>query len=371
MDLRLYGEIAGVYDSNITPAAKPGDSTADSGVESGAGLSLSRNWKRASLNVEYRGRFNHYARERVFNGTDQFLNLGYSRFLSPNLTLDLKETAGTTTLANGSFTYLPLTDPGLYALPTAELLDGRTSYAISRGELGWQRSTRTSFDLGGEGFLVRRSSAALADLDGFGARAGIAYRLTRRQTVSATYQHTYFNYRRAFADASLDTAVMAYSVALTRHLDLGLQLGGSRVDTQNVTAHVLYMPLAEARLTRTFQRSSLVFDVATGISPGNGLYLTSREKSASVLFTYAGTRRLTVLFNAGYSQLTSLDQSLTRLSDFQGGGGFLYRLFASTHLDLRYDYRHYGNQAALLKKNSNRISLGLAFAPGDAPLAIW
>ena len=364
----------------------------DYGIESGAGLSASRRWKNARFTLEYRGRFRRYAEQSLFNGTDQFLNLPYSRFLSRYWTLDLKEIAGTATLANGEFTYLPLTSTDLYALPTNDLFDNRTNYLQSRVDLDWQKSLRLSFDFGGEGFLVRRQSLALAGLNGYGARAGLAYRLTRRQTVSATYQHIYFDFQHTFGNARIETAALGYSVALTRRLDLGFKLGGSRVDTTGLTqvsidpeiaaiigrdiaivsfARVLYVPLAEARLTQRFTRSSLTLDYSSGITPGNGVYLTSRETSGTVSFTYTGVHRLSTSFNAGYNQLSTIGQTLPTYTNLQGGGGLTYRLFADTYLGLRYDYRHYTTQNLLFQKDSNRVSLGLAFSPGDAPLAIW
>jgi hypothetical protein len=42
-----------------------------------------------------------------------------------------------------------------------------------------------------------------------------------------------------------------------------------------------------------------------------------------------------------------------------------------THIEMRYDYRHYTTQNNFYQKDSNRVSLGLAFSPGETPLAIW
>ncbi len=397
LDLRFYGEIAGVYDSGVTPAAssasgQPAGAAADYGIESGAGLSASRRWRHARLTVEYRGRFRDYARSSPFNGSDQFLDLAYSQLLNRYWTLNLKEIAGTTTLANGAFTYLPLSSTDLYAVPSNDLFDNRTNYLQSRVDLEWQKSLRLSLDFDGEGFVVRRQSLALAGLNGYGARAGLAYRLTRRQTISATYQHIYFDFQRAFGDARIETAALGYSVALTRRLDLALNFGGSRAGVMGLMpvviapeiaaiignnsalvsfTRVLYVPLAEARLARSFTRSSLILDYSRGITPGNGVYLTSRQTSGTVAFTYTGAHRVSTALSASYHQLSSIGQTLPAYTNLQGGGGLTYRLFRETYLALRYDYRHYNTHDLLLQKDSNRISLGLAFSPGDAPLAIW
>jgi hypothetical protein len=397
LDLRFYGEIAGVYDSAVTPIAastpsQPANAIADYGTESGAGLTASRRWKHARLSLEYRGRFSDYARNSLFNGSNQFLNLDYSGYLNRYWILDLKETAGTTTLSNGAFTYLPLTSTDLFAVPSNDLFDNRTNYLESRIDLEWQKSLRLSFNFGGEGFLVRRESLALAGLNGYGARAGVAYRLTRRQTVSATYQHIYFDFQRTFGNARIETAALGYSVGLTRRMDFGLQAGGSRVATSGLTqvsldpdiaaivgrdiaivtfARSLYVPFAEARLTRRFDRSSLILDFSSGVSPGNGVYLTSRQNSAAMTYLYTGFRRLSAALSAGYNQLSTIGQTLPKYTNLQAGGGLTYKLIGETYLAVRYDYRHYTTQNLLFQKDSNRVSLGLAFAPGDAPLAIW
>ncbi|HYL38199.1 MAG TPA: hypothetical protein VEV17_19940 [Bryobacteraceae bacterium] len=397
VDFRLYGEIMGVYDSGLTPlaAAAPspaGNQVSDFGLESGVGVIGSRRWKTARLSLEYHGRYLHYRKNTLLNGSDQFLDLAYSRAIRRHWILDLKELAGTTTLANGEFTYLSLSNTDLFALPANDLFDVRTNYFESRTSVIWQKSERLSFDLGGEGFLVRRQSLALAGLDGYGARAGLAYRLTRRQTITAAYQHIYFDFQRAFGNAGVDTAGLGYAVALTRRLDFAMQIGGSRVDTLGLTrvtldpaiaavvgqniaivtfARTSYIPLLEARLTQRFRHSALLAGYISGITPGNGVYLTSRQRAATAGFTYAGLARFTLALSASYNDLSTLGQTLPNYTNLQGGGGLTYRLLADTYLELRYDYRHYTTQHLIFQKDSNRVSFGLAFSPGAAPLAIW
>jgi hypothetical protein len=162
------------------------------GVESGLGIVASRRWRHAKLSVEYRGKFREYATYSLFNGSDQLLDLGDSQFLRRYLTLNLEEIAGTTANPNGAFSFLSLSNTNVVALPTNELFDNRTNYAESRVDLIWQRSSRLSFDFGGDGFVVRREDLALAGLEGYSARAAVAYRFARRQRVGASYQFMKF-----------------------------------------------------------------------------------------------------------------------------------------------------------------------------------
>jgi len=395
IDLRLYGEITGVYDSALAPApAQNGSVKAlpDYGIESGLGVIGTRSWRHARLSLEYKGRFVQYARDSQLNGSDQFLDLAYSQFLRPHLTLDVKTIAGTTTLANGEFSYLPLTDTDLFALPANELFDSRTNYAEPRVGITWQKTSRLSFEADAEGFVVRRQYLALAGLNGYSARGGAAYRLTRRQTVGATYQQIHFDFQRIFGDARLETVALDYSIALSRNLDLEMQIGGSRLNTSGLTevsldpaiaaivgqniaivtfSRMLYVPLEAARLVRRFNHSSIMVSFSSGISPGNGVYLTSRQTEATAGFSYTGARRFTAALNAGYTRLATLGQTLPLYRNLMGGGGLTYRLSGDTYLELRYDYRHFSTQNQFYNLDSNRVSLGVAFSPGATPLAIW
>jgi hypothetical protein len=397
LDFRYYAEVTGVFDSGLVPLITNAQGNLVNvggayGVETGFGVIGTRRWKRDKLSLEYKGAYRQYSVNDVSQGLDQFLNLAYSRRLTERLTLDLKDIAGTTSLANGAFSYLPLTNTDLFALPANELFDIRTNFAQSRVDATWQQTARLSFGFGGEGFVVRRSSLLLAGLNGYDARANAAYRLTNRQTLSGDYNYTYYDFQRAFGNARLQSVSLGYSIGLSRKYDFSLRAGGIRIDSlgiiqvpidpaiaaivgenyANVTsARTIYAPLGEARLIRRFDRSSLMLDYAMGVSPGNGLYLTSRQTSATAGYSYTGYRRWTFALNSGYSELSSVGQTLGKYTNVQGGTGVTYKVGRETHIQFRYDYRHYTTQNTFYQKDSNRVSLGLAFSPGETPLAIW
>ena len=215
-------------------------------------------------------------------------------------------------------------------LPIDELFDSRTNYLQSRVDLTWRLTRRLSFNLGGDGFVIRRASVLLAGLNGFNVRASAAYRLTPRQTVSASYENTYFDFQAAFGNSRLETIALGYSIGLTREWDLSTLAGGIRVDSLGlmqvpldpaITAltgesfavvtfsNVRYLPVAEVRLTRRFKTASLSFDYSTGVTPGNGLYLTSRQTSGLISYSSTASRAIQVRASAGYNQLSALGQS--------------------------------------------------------------
>jgi hypothetical protein len=392
----LYAQIIGVYDSGLAPVSalqgKPVVAVAGFGQETNFGANASHHWRRGKLSIEYRGSYRRYSNAPAFDGLDQFLQLTYSEALSRHLTLDVKSTLGTTTLANGAFAYFPLASLDRIGIPTDELFDNRTSYLQSRVDLTWHLTPRWSLDFGGDGFVVRRASLLLAGLNGYNARASVAYRLTRRQTISASYANTYFDFQRAFGDSRLETAAIGYSIGLTREWDLSTLAGGVRVDTLGLTevpidpaiaaiigqdfavvtfTNTLYLPVAEVRLVRSFKAASLTFEYSSGVTPGNGLYFTSRKTSGAVAYSYRAGGNLEARVNAGYNQLSALGQALGKYSNLQGGIQVLVKLTGDTYFDVRYDYRHYTTGDAILQKDSNRVSLGVAFSLGETSAVAW
>ena len=397
IDFRYYGEVTGIYDSGLTPVSTDQSGNlvnvgAAYGVETGFGVVGSRTWSRDKLSLEYHGSYRHYANGSFYDGLDQFLDLKYSHALSRRVNIDVKETAGSVTLANGFFTYLPLTNTDLFAVPSNELFDNRTNFIQSRVDLTWQKTARLSFSVGGEGFVVRRHSLALAGLDGYRVRADAAYRLSRRQTVSVNYGYTYFDFQRFFGNSAIQSLALGYSVGLSKRLEFSAQAGVNLINVVGLQTVILdpalvaivgrstatttfnrtiYIPLGEARLIRRFEKSALTLGYMTGASPGNGVFLTSRQTSAVADYSYVGFQRLTAAISAGYSSLSATGQTLGKYGNYQTGLGLTYRMMRDTHMTFRYDFRYYTTQNSFFKKDSQRVTLGIAYSPGDRPLAIW
>ena len=117
------------------------------------------------------------------------------------------------------------------------------------------------------------------------------------------------------------------------------------------------------------------FDYSSSITPGNGLYLTSRQTSGAVAYTYTATRNLQARASAGYNQLSALGQALGKYSNLQGGMQVSYKFTDRTYLDVRYDYRHYTTHYsigdAFLELDSNRVSAGIRFSLGETAPVAW
>jgi len=397
LDYSFYVDITGTWDSSLVPVSTTSTGALNStggtaGISVGYGVTGSRTWRHDKLSVDYTGNFREFPSASYFDGTNQFLNLSYWHQFSRRLSLQMRETAGVSSYSNGYFTYLPLQNTDLYAVPSNQLFDNRMEFAQSRVDLTYQRTLRLSINAGGEGFLIDQRSAALASVTGYNAHADVSYRLTKRQTVTVSYQHTAFSYRGQFGDANLDQATLGYSIGLGRRWDFGSQFGAARADFSGLTSinldpaiaailgqstavvafhSVSYIPIYEAQLTRRFQYSAVTAAYNQSFSPGNGVYLTSRQTAASLNYSYTGIRKLSFGANAGYSRLTSLGQTLGTFNGISGGAGMTYSLVSYAHLEFRYDYRHYTANNDLYKQNSQRIAVGFAFSPGQKPLPIW
>ncbi len=128
-------------------------------------------------------------------------------------------------------------------------------------------------------------------------------------------------------------------------------------------------------MIRRFKQGSLTFLYSSSVTPGNGLYLTSRQTFGEVAYSFVAGRNLRARANAGYNQLSALGQALGKYSNLQGGIQVLYKLTGGTYLDVRYDYRHYTTQYmtgdAFLEMDSNRVSVGVGFGLGEASAVTW
>ena len=132
-----------------------------------------------------------------------------------------------------------------------------------------------------------------------------------------------------------------------------------------------YVPSFQATLGRVFRRSSLSFGYSAGVSPGNGVYLTSRANSGTISYSHTASQRWNVGLSGGYSSYSSLSQSIGKYQSYNAGGGFTCKLTGWLHLVGRYDARRYTVGPSAFRRLNHRVTVGIAFSPGDLPLSLW
>jgi len=398
VDFQIWGDLSGVYDSDLAglivgPNGQLETSGADYGLNAGGGVVGSKTWRHDQLSIDYTGHIRHYAQNSFYDGTDQLLQLDWKHTISRHLRLEVHDVGGITSVSYGDFAYAPLRTTDLIGLPSNQLFDNRTMFDDLGAQLIWQKTARLSFGFGGDGFLTDYRATGLASMRGAQGRLDAVYRLSRQQKVYLTYNLIRFDYQHAFGQSTMNMYAAGYSLDIGRRWTLETQGGVYAVHTiglieqplppaialilgQSFTIVVsdrhVYVPDGQARLTRRFSRSALDIGGAEEVSPGDGVYLTSRSRRAYVNYSVVGSRRLTFAMTAGYNSLSSIgQQNIGQYRGYLGGAGATWRINGILNGIARYDFYNYNTGISNFHQNENRVTVGIAFSTGDRPLAIW
>ena len=394
---RPYIGLSAIYDTGLVPVSVSSTGGIPSsdlyGVELNLGAYLYHVWKHTTLGLDYRGDFRHYT-SSYWDGIDQFLSLVLTHHPTKRVTFTVREQAGVYSLNNYSLSSpLGALDPNYLQLPQNEIYDSRVIFAGGAGDLIYQLTHRLSFDLGGEGSLVRRQSSALYGVTSGVARGNLEYRMTRHSTIGADYRFTYFDYTRGFGSTYIQSVGANYSTQLTQHVQLSARVGGARVESSSLTevtldpaiaallgesvsiqaAHSLhYVPDMQVRLNDNYRRSQFTLEYLNEVVPGNGVYLTSRTNSGSAGYSYSGVRHWNFAVNGNYGRMSGLVQTYGAYAAYGAGVGATRDLGRGLHTVLRVDARHYDVASSMAYTHTEyRFSLGLSYSPGDLPLVLW
>ena len=156
----------------------------------------------------------------------------------------------------------------------------------------------------GSGFLTRRESSELFGDTGRQAGADIAYRLTRHVTTGVrTILYTYFDFIGTYGATDVNTFGLTYSIAFNPNTQLITRLGASRLETTGLSSVALspvlslllgapsvlsavyqvnYTPDVNVQLRHKVSNWALSLAYARGVTPGNGVILTSIRQSGSI-----------------------------------------------------------------------------------------
>ncbi|HEX5431972.1 MAG TPA: hypothetical protein VFW83_08405 [Bryobacteraceae bacterium] len=397
VNLRFYAGVSGVYDNGIEPLALDSKGNLAQvnglyGVEADLGAYGTHQWRTALLGLDYRGSFTHYSQQSYYDGTDHRLLLGYTYQKSRRLIFDLQETAGTYSSAIGSVpgAYVPISS--VVGQPTSLLFDNRNYFGESAASATYLLSARTSVTAGGQGFLVRYRADGLVGVNGYGLRGSIQHRLSRATTIGAAYEHEHFDFPRAYGQSDIDTVMAVYGTQFGRHWTFSLDGGVFQAEVQGIESVALdpsiaallgvgtstqrfyqkrIFPAGDVRLTRQFKNASFSIFYNRSVTPGNGVYLTSRSELSGASLDYTGIRKFSFSISGGEASLASVGQSIQGYRQFTGGAGMTYAITRALHFTARYDARHQDITYAGFRRTSDRAMIGLIFSPGDVPLSLW
>ncbi|MEI9813791.1 MAG: hypothetical protein WDO18_14600 [Acidobacteriota bacterium] len=340
VDLRFYGGVNAVYDTGLVPfAVKSGELVQPGGIvgiEAGIGAYGSHRFRRSVIGLDYSGNFRHYADAPNYDGANQQFILGYTLQKGRRLLLDFVETAGTQ-----SFGTAIGTDPsGENTIDTNSILfDNRTSYLQTGMTARYLLSNRTAVSVGGTGYTVRRQAHALVGVNGYSLQGGLQHQLTRKFVVGVTYQHIHYDFPKAFGESDINLFMGSLGYQFARSWMLRLSAGAFSSEVQGVENTTLdptlaallgvgsvqttyyktnILPVSQLAVTKAFRKSTIGAHYDRTVTPGNGVYLTSRQESYGMSYSHSAIGRLSLSFSAGATKLNSLGQNLQRYTQYSG-----------------------------------------------------
>jgi len=399
IDFVPFVSLLGVYDSGLAGVSVNSQGQVpqegSEGAELDFGVSGVHSWKHTKLSLNYWGAVREYTHATYYSGTDQSLMLGLTQQLSRHVRLQLNESAGMFSQAYG-LAGLSATvpfDPSTTYTPTTDFFDNRTIYANTQALLTYQRTARLSFSFGGDGDLTRRRSTALYGVSGADANADVQYRISRRSTIGGNYTYTHFSYHGVFSSTDMHRFSVTYGVQLSRTWEFSAFGGVTRAETRfpqavpvdPVIAALLgitegfvinyslsYIPSYTGRLSKTFTRGVGYVTGGHTMTPGNGLFLTSKMYMASAGYNYTGLRRWSFGLSGGYDRSTSIGNILGEYADANAGVQISRQVSHVVHLVSGVTARKYQSGSF---SGYNRViwdaRAGISISPRDIPLHIW
>jgi hypothetical protein len=399
IDFRPYVDITGVYDTGLSGVAVNAQgqlgNEASYGLEVTAGISGTHSWRHTKVGLDYRGSFRRYLHNTSYDSTDQSLMLGIVHQLSRHVSLTLDESAG---LFSRNFGIPGLAqtvpfDPSTTYAPTTDFFDNRTEYLSTQAKLVFQKTARLSFSLGGDGFLVRRKSSALYGVTGATANADVQYRVSRRSTLGVNYSFTHFDFIGVLSSTDVHAVSGVYSVRLSRWLEFSGTGGFARAETkfiQNVPVdpavaaligtsegtvvldRIDNLAIFNGRLSRTFPKGVAYISGGRGVTPGNGLFLTSITTTALAGYDYTGLRRWSLSVQGGYQSARSIGNVLGSYGGASGTLSASRQIMHAVHGIVSFSARQYSSgNFSLYNRLIYEARVGLGYSPGDIPLRIW
>jgi len=397
VDFTIYAAVRANYETGLTaPTVTEGGGLPSqnySGIQAEIGAYGGKSWRKFNMGLDYRGdyRRSNQNQNQSYNGTNQALSLDLN-FLPTNRTsFFVRETGGTTNRAFGAFSAPAFADQRTLGVPLNEVYDSRVYFSQTSGGMSYRKSARTTYSILGEGFVVKRSSPALIGTQGYRAAADYDYRLTSRDSIGVTYNYIHFEYPRIYGSSDVHGFTGRYMRQGNRNCNFQFVGGYYRVETvgtQEVQLspevaiilgrktgveafrRVAYQPQVDVSTNYTGEHSHFTVGYLTGVTPGNGVYITSRQEVVRTGYSYSGLRHLSLGLSAGYTRFNSLGLVLGDFSTLQGGGGMSYKLAQYLDFSLQVDRRKFTSPTVNGRSGTSFVG-GLTFSPARFPMSIW
>jgi hypothetical protein len=142
--------------------------------------------------------------------------------------------------------------------------------------------------------------------------------------------------------------------------------------SQQIVHQISTLPNGGARISRTVSKGILYATGGYGVTPGNGLFLTSYALRGQVGYTYTGVRFWSFTAGAGADRseatgsLSGHYQTVTSEVSASRQFGRTIHLVAQAHMG-RYSSPDY----VAYNRSIYDIRVGIGFSPGNLPFRLW
>jgi hypothetical protein len=391
--LQPYFSFNQIYDTGLT--ASSGNTATSAGAlgeEFGFGLRGTHRWRHIAVNIDYEGTWREYSQSAGYNGTNQFLHITAVTPLRRHLSLAVSQTVGTVTQDLGSLLVQPTVLETSGVLPANEPFDSRARFLDSQAAVTYQKSRRLSFAASIEGSFVRVEPSYLVGIDSISIGGDLSYLLSRHVTVGLDYNFAHYEYT-VFGSADLNTVRGDFSWRLSRTVDLSLQLGMTYVDVLGLTSvpldpsiaailgsatgtrvsnQVLSAPTYHFQVAKHWHRADADIGYQGGISPGNGLILTSKTDSIDAGVLYSRSRTWSFSTHAGWTSMHSLTGLTgTAYSGYTASVSVTRSISPTVHMLARFEARPFTYVGpALPTGDTYRATIGFIFTPRELAIAL-
>lgn len=395
VDLRFWGGVSGVYDTNLQPLTTDAHGNLIHvgelfGVAATAGAYGAHHWQHAQLAINYTGDYRYYPENTAYDGTDQALTLGLTVQYSSRIVVDLK-VAGAS-LAQGTGAVANVAAAG-GSVPTTQIFDSRSSYVDVTGSMTVLQSARTSYSFGGGADGYYFNEDGLTSSSGYHATGSVNHRISLSTALGAIYTYSKLNATGGSFSAQTQTAAGQYFGNFGRFWTLNITAGITVSQVHQLVAvqldpllasifgvpavvlpfdtQTLY-PSGRADLTRQFQRASATLSYERSVGAGNGFYLSTRTQMANAGISYTGIQKWNFGIDGNYRSSVNLGQVAGVITSYGAGAGATYSLGRFTHISARFDVSHYDfGASSVYNRTAQRGTLGILFSPGNIPLSLW
>jgi hypothetical protein len=399
IEFRPYVEVSAAYDTGLSGVTltNTGNLANESSVGGVLtwGVSGNHAWRHTGLGLDYRGSINHFARSTSYDSVNQSLLLGLTHDISKHAKVSIRQSAGTFARDFGPLGLVETIpfDPTTSFVPTTDYFDNRTMYLSTQADLTIQKSARLSYSLGGAGFITRRRSAALAGVNGEMARADVHYRISRRTTLGGIYDYTHFEYTHFLSEADLHRFGLSFGTRLSRWWEISGYVAAMRMEAKTIQSvavdpvitallgitasnqivhRINWVPSFAMRASRTFQRGVAFATVGQTVTPGNGLFLTSKNLMVSSGYSYTGLRRWSFGSSGFYNASFSMANVQGQYGSYGGTISMSRQIGRWMHAVVQYSARQYMSSDFIkYDRLIHQMRIGFGFTPGDVPLRVW